>query len=111
MNKLIKVIGLFLIIIVVSCNIVMAYEIPNGKQPDNGGEMLEIGNRIVTVINVIGVILSVVILMIIGIKYMMGSIEEKATYKKSLLPYLIGAFILFTGSFIPNMIYNFSKSL
>lgn len=63
-------------------------------------------NIIVSSIRVIGVILSVVILIIIGIKYMLGSVEEKAEYKNTLLPYLIGAFLVFTGSLIPQLIYD-----
>lgn len=64
---------------------------------------------IVGAIKNIGIAISVIILMIIGIKYMLGSFEEKATYKQTLLPYLIGAVILFTGSFIPSIIYNTMK--
>ena len=63
-------------------------------------------NILVSSIRVIGVILSVVILIIIGIKYMLGSVEEKAEYKNTLLPYLIGAFLVFTGSLIPQIIYD-----
>lgn len=57
-----------------------------------------------------GIVLSVVMLIIIGIKYMLGSIEEKATYKKTLLPYLIGAVLLFTGSLIPEIIYQVTQN-
>ena len=39
--------------------------------------------------------MSVVALMIIGVKYMLGSVEEKAEYKKTMRPYVIGAFMLF----------------
>lgn len=57
----------------------------------------------------IGIILSVIILIVIGIKYMLGSVEEKAEYKKTLLPYIVGAFLLFTGSLIPQLIYDIIK--
>ncbi|MEI3401230.1 MAG: hypothetical protein V8R51_02250 [Clostridia bacterium] len=43
----------------------------------------------------VGIVLSVVILIILGIKYMMGSAEEKAEYKKTMIPYLIGAVSVF----------------
>lgn len=51
---------------------------------------------IVSVIQVIGIIFSVISLMVMGIKYMIGSIEEKAEYKKTMIPYLIGVFIFFS---------------
>lgn len=57
-------------------------------------------------IRAIGTVLSVVILIIIGIKYLFGSVEEKADYKKSLIPYIVGAAILFTGTTIPQLIYE-----
>ncbi len=57
-------------------------------------------------INIIGVVLSVVILTAMGIKYMLASVEEKAEYKKSMVPYLWGTLILFSGSFLPQFIYG-----
>ena len=42
---------------------------------------------------------------------MMGSAEEKAEYKKSMLPYLIGALILFAASTIANVVYQFATGL
>lgn len=67
-------------------------------------------NTIYAYIRNIGIILSVIILLVIGIKYMLGSVEEKANYKETLLPYIIGAFLLFTGSLIPQLIYNFMQN-
>ena len=46
----------------------------------------------------VGVAIAVIAGMIIGIKYMAGSVEEKATYKQMLLPYLIGCIVVF-GAF------------
>ena len=67
-------------------------------------------NVIFTAIRNIGIILSVVILIVIGIKYMLGSVEEKANYKETLVPYLIGTALLFTGSLVPQLIYNFMQN-
>ena len=55
----------------------------------------EIGNDIIGIVQVIGSISSVVALILIGIKYVMGSVEEKAEYKQTLKPYLIGAIMVF----------------
>ncbi len=67
--------------------------------------------KILGVIQVIGVVISVVMLIAIGIKYMVGSVEEKAEYKSSLKPYIIGAFVLFTGTMIPNIIFKIMQSI
>ncbi len=64
---------------------------------------------ILGIIQNVGMIVSVISLMIIGVKYMLGSVEERADYKKTLLPYIVGAIILFVGSTIPNIIYSALK--
>ena len=67
--------------------------------------------KILGVIKVIGTVVSVATLMVIGIKYMIGSVEEKAEYKKTLVPYIIGAGILFSGTLLPELIYKFSQNI
>lgn len=57
-------------------------------------------------ITAVGSVLAVAILIVIGIKYLFGSIEERADYKKTLVPYVIGAAILFSGSILPQLIYD-----
>ena len=54
-----------------------------------------IANKIIGAVQVIGSIISVIALILIGIKYVMGSVEEKAEYKQTLKPYLIGAIMVF----------------
>lgn len=61
---------------------------------------------IITIITDFGMIISVITLMVIGIKYMLGSAEERADYKNTLKPYVIGAVLLFGGSAIPQFIYK-----
>lgn len=73
-------------------------------------KLVKKANSIFSYIRIIGIIMSVVILIVIGIKYMLGSTEEKANYKETLLPYIIGAFLLFTGSLVPQLIYNFMQN-
>ena len=46
----------------------------------------------------IALILTVVIGMIIGIKFMIASVEEKAKYKEALVPYVVGCIVVF-GAF------------
>ena len=46
----------------------------------------------------VGVALAVIIGLVLGIKFMIGSIEEKAEIKKLLVPYIIGCLVVF-GAF------------
>ena len=45
------------------------------------------------------------------IKYMMGSAEEKAEYKKTLMPYVIGAGLVFAASSIAQIVYSFMEKV
>lgn len=54
----------------------------------------------------LGSVLSVICLVVLGVKYMMGSVEEKAEYKKTLLPYIIGAFMVFAISNLLEIFYK-----
>lgn len=54
-----------------------------------------IANSIIGPLRIVGNVVSVISLIVIGIKYMIGSVEEKAEYKQTMLPYLIGALMLF----------------
>ena len=74
-------------------------------------EVQTFGQNIMGVIQVLGVVIAVVILMILGIKYMMGSAEEKAEYKKTMIPYLVGAILIFAASTIANVVYQFATGL
>lgn len=71
----------------------------------------DFGQGVIQIVTTVGSILSVIVLIILGIKYMMGSVEERATYKKTLLPYFIGATVLFGASVIAGIIYNIAINL
>lgn len=64
---------------------------------------------ILAFIQAIGTVVSVIALMIIGFRTLTGSLEEKSAYKESLPGYVIGIFLLFSMTTIPNIIYNFMK--
>lgn len=61
----------------------------------NADKLKDMANRAIGAIQVVGTILSVAILGAMGIKYMMGSVDERAEYKKTLRPYLLGAIMVF----------------
>ena len=69
----------------------------------------EKANTIIGAVVTVGTVASVITLLILGIKYMVGSTEEKAEYKKSMIPYLVGAVLLFTTSSIVSIIANITQ--
>lgn len=70
---------------------------PDDFEPDpiEGGEIIQKASVLVDVIRIVGIVVTVITLLVLGIKYMTGSITEKAEYKKSMIPYLIGVVIFF----------------
>lgn len=66
----------------------------------------EIGNVVVRAIKIVGSITSVIALIIIGIKYIYGSMEQKAQYKETIMPYIIGAILVFGASQIVDILYE-----
>ena len=82
------------------------------NQPGDKIKTDDITNFSASLINVIAIVGSaaaIITLIVLGIKYMMGSAEEKAEYKKTLLPYIIGAAMVFGASVLTGVIYNFMQ--
>ena len=73
---------------------------------DPSGDVMNLTKRILGVINAVGVIILVATIALLGIKYITSSLEERADYKKSMIPILIGAFLLFSVSTIINVVYR-----
>lgn len=80
-------------------------------EPSNVTAIKTLGGQIIGVVRTVGVLVAVVILLILGIKYMMGSAEEKADYKKSMIPYLVGAVMIFSASTIAGIVYDMAIAL
>ena len=86
-------------------------EVTSGTDVQGASEIGNVGRSIVGILQTVGIVLSVIILIILGIKYMMGSAEEKAEYKKTFIPYLIGALLLFAASAFAKTIYNWVTNI
>ncbi len=61
------------------------------------GQTRETSNNIYNILFAIGVVLSVAIGMVIGIQFIMGSVDEKAKIKETLVPYVVGVFVIFSA--------------
>ena len=105
MKRKVKIFSvIMLIIITISTFMVTATNAaiidPNEYNPNNSNEEVpekftNVIGIIATTIQTIGVILSVIVIGLLGIKYMTGSVEERADYKKSMIPFLVGTVMLF----------------
>ncbi len=113
-RKIVSICVLIMMIISTINTVVMAIVPPNQIRGDRADAKVmtdqtieKTGKNFITILQALGVVLSVVILIVIGIKYMMGSAEEKSEYKKTLLPYIIGAALIFAAAIFAQVIYDF----
>lgn len=106
------ILSTFILIAIPSCSYASdpisnpGYFKPDSTTDVGGQKIKSMAGVIIGVLKSIGIIASVITLMIIGIKYMLGSLEEKAEYKKTMIPYLVGAVMVFSIPQILDIIYK-----
>ena len=121
MNRIMKITMIFITIFILLMQISLVYASssinPNDYNPskyrNSSGEdiLLKRAKIITTTIRSIGIVVSVVTLMIIGIKEMTASAEEKSILKQSMSGYILGAVMVFAMTVIPTLIYEFAKGI
>ena len=119
MKKLTKILSMVLMVVLMltlTTGVVRAgddYESTVSGLFDGGSadttNLESVGANIVDIVTTIGIIVAVVVLLVLGIKYMMGSASEKAEYKKTMIPYLIGAVLIFGASAIAKAVIQMSR--
>lgn len=110
MNKTLKTLFLIIIFCVMITTPVFAdsvggYEF-NIETPDNTTEATNVAGSILAMVQWISVVGGVIIITIIGTKYMVGSIEEKSQYKKSMIPLLIGIIVVIFATTITRVLFT-----
>ena len=96
-NKLF-IIALIIMLIFMNSSFVMAASFnPDDYNPgsaNNFQNFLQRANKILGVIQFIGILVAAVAMAAIGLKFIFGSIEEKAEYKKTFFPYIVGCILI-----------------
>ena len=111
-KKMVKILTTIVMVIMIISISISSFalepsEIQGNTSAQGTTEITNVGNSIVGILQVVGIVLSVVVLIVLGIKYMMGSAEEKAEYKKTMMPYIVGAALIFAASALAQVIYQF----
>ncbi len=65
---------------------------------------------IITIVQVIGVGVAVIMLTVLAIKYISAAPSEKAEIKKSVTIYVVGAIVLFSASALLGIVKNFATN-
>lgn len=122
MKKTIQIMSIILVIATIfslsMCTISMADEtasstidaLINNKGENTPEGISKLGGTIINVVTTVAMIISIIMLLLLGIKYMMGSTAEKAEYKKSMIPYLVGAILVFGASGIAKFVISIADT-
>lgn len=77
-----------------------------GNEPMDSPRAAAIAGTVLNVVQVIGIIIAVGCISIVGIQYMVGSVEQKAEYKKTMTAMIVGAILLVSTTTIVKVIYS-----
>lgn len=67
-------------------------------------------NSVIGIMQIVGSGISLIVITMLGIKYILASPSEKADVKKNIMPILIGCVLLFAAVNIVGMIESFSNA-
>lgn len=123
--KNIVILLIFIFFILVNTNVVLAEDIDSiisgGKSfisdaegaatKIDSGKMKTTSDIIYNVLLTIAIGIAVIYASILGVKFMMGSTEDKAQLKESLIPFLVGCIIIFSSFAIWKAFVEFLKTI
>jgi len=111
--KIISIMLMALMIVFTTSTVCFAEQVNVGgvmiNKDGEAGDTNELANKaanIVATIRNVAAIAAVVIIAILGVKYMLGSVEEKAEYKKSFMPLIVGVVVVTLALQIAAMIFS-----
>ena len=81
--------------------------------PSNAGTSgtTKVINNIIGIMQVVGTGISLIVISMLGIKYILASPSDKADVKKNIMPILIGCVLLFAAVNIAGIIENFTSGV
>lgn len=68
------------------------------KEPIGAGNVKKLSDNIYNVLLAIGIVITVIVGLILGIQFMTGSVQAKGKVKEALIPYVTGCVVIF-GAF------------
>lgn len=72
----------------------------------NMGSLPNTVGKVIAYIRNASILVGVVILIILGVKYMIGSVEEKAGYQKSFVPLVVGIIVVMAATSIASFLFS-----
>lgn len=114
MKKVLSIVSILVMVLATVSNVALAVDpgqFNGANSTTNTSGITNLGNNIIKTIQYVGSIAAVIVLIVLGIKYMMGSTEEKAEYKKTMIPYIVGAILIFAASNIASWVFGWATTI
>ena len=86
--------------------IVQGIEDSAKTQTVNMGTLPQTVGKIIAYVRNAAILIGIVIIIILGIKYMLGSVEEKAGYQKSFVPLIVGIIVVMAATSIASFLFS-----
>lgn len=102
--KIVSILMMAVMMIMVATPVLAVTATVTPTQPTDTAGILKLAGKILGFLQWIALIGGVLIIAVLGIKYMMGSLEEKAEYKKSMIPLIVGIIVVMGATTIANLL-------
>ena len=116
MNKTVKIVSILMIAIMAMSILntvvlgadaaIKNFSDGSGYQSNDIQGVANIAQKVLTAIRNISIIVAVIMISVLGVKYMVGSVEEKAGYKKAFIPMIVGAILVVSAAQIATMLFS-----
>lgn len=87
------------------------YAIPSAKASGADTALGNIGGMVLSVAQIIGTAVAVIMLIVLAIKYISAAPNDKAEIKKHAVVYIVGAIVLFAASALLGIVKNFATGI
>ena len=110
-KKIVRIIGILILAMLLGSTFVFADDINTGVYHGGSQSIRNAGSLILGVVQVVGTSIAVIMLVIIAIRYFTAAPEAKADIKSQLIPYVIGAVLLFAASNLVSIVATAAQEI
>jgi len=87
------------------------YSIPTAVSTNANSSIANIGGMVLTIAQIVGSSVAVIMLIVLAIKYISAAPNDKADIKKHAVVYIVGAIVLFAASGLLGIVKSFAGGI
>lgn len=84
---------------------------PGNVSMEEASPVFTMGEKLFGTLRNVALVVAILSMAIIGVRYIFGSVEQKAEYKATLLPWFIGAILVVMVTGLLGIIENFAQNI